>query len=368
MKKLFRQRAAEQYGDDFFADTRMSFGEHIEDLRSHLVRALKWFGLGMLLGFFVAKPMLDYITRPVDQAIQSFYQKRKLTVGEGVEDPNHPLHKDNPVKLLVEMPAKEVVEGLRKVIPEAKLPEVTDQTPGVVMSVKILNPALLVKQTMTMHEAMGRRNVLTALSATEAFFVWMLVALVVGLVLSSPMVLYEIWSFVAAGLYPHEKRYVHVLLPFSIGLFLLGVAVCQFFVMPAALDALFAFNAWLDIEPDLRLSEWLGFAIMMPVVTGICFETPLVMMFLGLIGVFTAKDFLAKWRVALIILLIFAAIFSPSIDPLSLFILWIPMSLLYFLGVLLVKRVEGKPLEEAPTVEEVPFDPDMMKSKEPRTK
>jgi sec-independent protein translocase protein TatC len=137
--------------------------------------------------------------------------------------------------------------------------------------------------------------------------------------------------------------------------------ICQFFVMPAALDALFAFNAWLDIEPDLRLREWLSFAIMMPVITGVCFETPLVMMFLGLIGVFTAKDFLAKWRVAVFILLIFAAIVSPSIDPLSLFILWAPMSALYFLGILLVARVQPKPIEEKETVEEVPFDPDMMK-------
>jgi sec-independent protein translocase protein TatC len=361
MNKQFRQRAAEQYGDDFFADTRMSFGEHIEDLRGHLVRSLKWFMLGMFLGFFVAKPVLAYITQPVDAAIHRFYEDRRLTVGEGAENPNHVLNKDKPIDLLVEVPAKSIVEGLRKSVPGAKLPEVTDQTPGVVVNVKILNPAYLVKQTLGLHESMGRRNVLTALSATEAFFVWMLVALVVGLVLSSPMILYEIWSFVAAGLYPHEKRYVHFLMPFSIGLFLAGVAVCQFFVMPAALDALFSFNAWLDIEPDLRLSEWLGFAIMMPVVTGICFETPLVMMFLGLIGVMTAKDFLAKWRVALIVLLVFAAIFSPSVDPISLFILWIPMSLLYFLGVLLVKRVEGPRLEEEPTVDEVPFDPDMMK-------
>ncbi|HMP17956.1 MAG TPA: twin-arginine translocase subunit TatC, partial [Gemmatales bacterium] len=68
--------------------------------------------------------------------------------------------------------------------------------------------------------------------------------------------------------------------------------------MPAALQYLFSFNAWLEIDPDLRLREWLSFAITMPVITGICFQTPLVMMFLGKIGVFTSADFLSKWRIA----------------------------------------------------------------------
>ena len=60
---LFRSRAHETYGDDFFAETKMSFGEHIEDLRSHLMRALKWFALGMVLGFLFAKPMLWLILK-----------------------------------------------------------------------------------------------------------------------------------------------------------------------------------------------------------------------------------------------------------------------------------------------------------------
>src|SRR5688572_14837926 len=114
---VFRQRAAEQYGDDFFAETRMSFGEHIEDLRSHLVRALKWFGIGMLLGFVVSKPVLDYITRPVNDAIKRFYADRRHTVGMGVENPNHVLNQMEPVHLQLEASAWEVTEGLKKVLP-----------------------------------------------------------------------------------------------------------------------------------------------------------------------------------------------------------------------------------------------------------
>lgn len=360
---LFRQRAHQTYGDDFFADTKMSFGEHIEDLRSHLVRALKWFALGLVLGFVFAKPALDYITKPVNAAIANFYEERRKTVGEGTEDPNHPLNQQK-TELLLTIPAKEVIEWFKKVSPSTKVPEVTEQTPPLQVTARLENPARLAYFQVKLHEQMGHRNVLTALSATEAFVVWMMISLVLGLILASPMILYELWSFVAAGLYPHERRYVYYLLPMSIGLFFGGVFVCQFFVMPAALEALFGFNAWLEIDPDLRLKEWLGFAILMPLITGICFQTPLVMLFLGKIGIVSAADFLAKWRIAVFILLVFAAVVSPSVDAVSLFILWVPMCALYFLGIFLVKMVEKERAEaerEDENVDEVPFDPDMMK-------
>lgn len=359
---LFRDRAAKSYGDDFFADTRMSFGEHIEDLRTHLIRALKWFALGLILGFVFAKSMLDYITKPVDAAIANFYEERRKTVGEGADKPEHPLNK--PITLMIDIPAQELLKLVKNVAPDAKIPPVSDQAPAQRLTVTIVNPAKLAYEQLPIHERMGHRNVLTALSATEAFVVWMMISLVLGLIIASPMVLYELWAFVAEGLYPHEKKYVYYLLPASIGLFFGGVLMCQFFVMPAALEALFSFNAWLEIDPDLRLKEWLGFAIMMPLITGICFQTPLVMLFLGKIGLFTAADFLAKWRIAAFVLLIFAAIVSPSVDAVSLFILWVPMCGLYFLGILLVKMVENQrvaEIEPEAAVDEVPFDPDMMK-------
>jgi sec-independent protein translocase protein TatC len=357
---LFGKRTTAVYDDDFFADTRMSFGEHIEDLRSHLVRALKWFALGLILGFVCAKPMVNYITKPVEVAIKQYYDERRETVGKGGEQTDHRLNK--PVPLKFDVKPSDLSKLVMKVMPEAKLPPVVDDSQTVELELILKNPAKLVYEEIPIMKEMDRKGSLTALSATEAFVVWMLVALVLGLVISSPLVLYELWSFVASGLYPHEKKYVYYLLPMSIGLFLGGVLVCQFFVMPAALQALFSFNAWLEIDPDLRLREWLGFAIMMPVFTGICFQTPLVMMFLGKIGLFTSADFLAKWRGAVFILMIVAAIFSPSIDAVSLFILWVPMCALYFFGIFLVKVVEGQREEEpAEQVDEVPFDPDMMK-------
>lgn len=361
---LFSKRTSAQYSDDFFADTRMSFGEHIEDLRKHLIRAIKWAVLGLILGFVFAKPMLNYITKPVNDAIKNFYEERRKTVGEGAENPDHELN-SNPVKLKFEITPQEIVSLAQKISPEIKFPAINDQTPTQEITLTLKTPGFLAKQLIPINKKIDHADTLTALSATEAFMVWMMLSLVLGIIIASPLILYELWAFVAAGLYPHEKKYVYYLLPSSIGLFFAGVLMCQFFVMPAALEALFSFNAWLEIDPDLRLKEWLGFAIMMPLITGICFQTPLVMLFLGKIGILSAADFLSKWRIAVFILLIFAAVVSPSVDAVSLFILWLPMCGLYFLGILLVKMVEkerqDKEAEFESKVDEVPFDPDMMK-------
>ena len=112
-----------------------------------------------------------------------------------------------------------------------------------------------------------------------------------GLVLSSPWVFYQLWAFVAAGLYRHERQYVKKFLPFSLGLFLGGVLLCFFGVLPLTLKFLLQFNVWLGIEPTLRISEWMSFATILPLVFGLAFQTPLVMLFLARIGIFTADDY-----------------------------------------------------------------------------
>ena len=174
---------------------------------------------------------------------------------------------------------------------------------------------------------------LTTLSIQEGFVVFFKVAIMAGFVIASPMVFWQIWAFIAAGLYPQEKRLVHVYLPFSLGLFIIGVLVCQFVVIPKAVAALLWFNEWLDLQPDLRLNEWLGFAIFMPVVFGLSFQTPLVMLFTYMIGVFDIETFKEKRRMAFFLMAVFAAVITPSTDAFSMMFMWVPMCFLYEIGI-----------------------------------
>jgi len=175
-----------------------------------------------------------------------------------------------------------------------------------------------------------------SLNAHESFMIWMKAAVVTGLVLASPMIFYFIWEFVGAGLYPHERKHIYVYLPFSIALFLGGAALAFFVVFRYVLHFLFGFNRLMNIDPDPRISEWMGFVIFLPVGFGISFQLPLVMLLLERIGIFTVQSYLSKWRVAVLVIFVTAMFLTPA-DPVSMLLMGLPMTALYFGGILLCK-------------------------------
>jgi sec-independent protein translocase protein TatC len=117
-------------------------------------------------------------------------------------------------------------------------------------------------------------------------------------------------------------------------------------VIPRAIEALLWFNEWMGLKPDMRLNEWLGFAIFMPVIFGLSFQTPLVMLFLHRLGIMDADSFAGKRRYAWFAMAVFAAVCTPSTDALSMLFLWVPMSLLFELGIFLIRLSPREPLIE----------------------
>ncbi len=136
----------------------------------------------------------------------------------------------------------------------------------------------------------------------------------------------------AAGLYPHEKKYVHYYLPISIALFVFGVCLAFFFVFKPVLTFLFTFNASMGINPQVRIGEWLSFVMFLPLGFGIAFQLPLVMLFLNRIGIFSVEAYTSKWRIAVMIISVLSMILTPA-DPVSMIMLGVPLTALYFLGI-----------------------------------
>jgi sec-independent protein translocase protein TatC len=334
--------------DDFFAETRMSFGDHIEDLRKHLWRAIKGFFVAVIFSFFIAKSVLAFIAAPVEAQLVEFYERRVKQVAEDLKAKDPDLVKKNQPKPLDLTISRQQLEryGIK----------VGPKTPEQLTLKFEYRPVDFEIANSEARQLVGRRPALSTLNVQEAFVVFFKVAIVTGFVLASPWVFFQIWSFIAAGLYPHEKRYVNVFLPFSLFLFLLGVGVCEFLVMPKAVEALLWFNEWLGLEPDLRLNEWLGFAIWMPVIFGLSFQTPLVMLFLERIGLFNVDAFRGKRRIVWFLMAIFAAVITPSTDAFSMLFLWVPMCLLYELGIGLILLSPRQP----PLEVEVPEPEDMV--------
>ena len=183
----------------------------------------------------------------------------------------------------------------------------------------------------------------------EAFFTRMLVAFVAGLFLASPMIFYQIWAFVAPGLYDEEKRYIIPIAFLSAIFFTAGGAFCYFIVFP------FAFNFFISYSsPEIvitpKISDYLSFVLKLLFAFGIIFEMPIFTLFLARLGIITAKAMRRFRKYAVVIIFILAAILTPP-DVLSQFLMACPMLLLYELSIG-VAAIFGRKKKSKKTAEE----------------
>jgi sec-independent protein translocase protein TatC len=175
------------------------------------------------------------------------------------------------------------------------------------------------------------------LNVQEAFMTYMKVSFIAGLVIASPWMFYQLWLFVAAGLYPHERKYVHTYLPMSVLLFLGGVVFCFYGVLPTVLNFLLSYNINMEITAQIRISEWISFAVMLPLMFGISFQLPLAMLFLSKINIFKVEHYIGQWRLAVLAIAIISMVLTPTPDPMTMLMMMTPLLVLYALGIALCK-------------------------------
>jgi len=369
--------------DDLFNEeegmVRMTFGEHLEDLRRRLLLSLIMVVPCTILGFFLGDWLVEEMSRPVKNALTSYYadrRKEKLSALElarkAEEDGLLPADKKikrEPILLYVER--ESLRQAIRRAFPELNLPESPPQesaqdtsqnaapagtgsvpapknspgsdlqaAPGKTDKIKIIAEVDHDEMQVAAEDEFNRNAYIT-LGPQEGFMAYMKVSIVAGLVMASWWIIYQLWQFVAEGLYKHERKVVYRAMPLSAALFIVGVLFCFFIVLPVVLNFFFGINKWLKIEPNIRLSEWLGFATILPLIFGVCFELPLVMLVLESIGIFKVEDYMSKWRHAILIISILAMIVTPTTDPGSMMLLMGPMAGLYFAGIGLVQMRRG---------------------------
>jgi sec-independent protein translocase protein TatC len=169
------------------------------------------------------------------------------------------------------------------------------------------------------------------------FFIHMSTSFWLGLVVSFPVVIYQMWSFVSPALYEHEKR--HARLAFLAGnvLFYLGVVVGYLTVFPMALRFLSTYQVSQIVANQISLSSYMDNFLSMIFMMGVVFELPLLCWMLSSIGVLHRSFFATYRRHAIVVLLIVAAIITPA-DPFSMLVLFFPLYLLYEASALIVKK------------------------------
>ena len=185
-------------------------------------------------------------------------------------------------------------------------------------------------------KGLGYDPVLVALRPQDRFLAYAKVSGLVSVFLCSPVVIYHLWQFVAAGLYQHERRYVHVIFPFSAVSFILGVLFAYFILVRFGLRFLYSFGDDTLIRTTPTLRENIDFVIKMSLVLGVVFQLPLVMLGLEKMGVVTVKQLAGGRRFALLGCLVLGMVLT---DPSAVTQLMLagPMYALYEVGILLCR-------------------------------
>lgn len=371
--------------DDLFQHTAMTFGEHLEELRAALFKAVISIGIGFGIGLWFAPNIVQMIQSPLENALDEYYRQEAEEFVVARLPPE--LQKDEAARSLVwdqGLIPQEAFVDPRQVMKElrAKSPAVAPARVTNAAAAPAETPPSATPQSDSPETAVTRPADTDAKSATpadtaqatasatgadakkftkedmlrvfvwhplsdddrmkvknfnpqESFVIYIKAAFLFGAVVASPFAFYFLWSFVAAGLYPHERKYIHTFLPASVGLFIAGASLAFFAVFPPVLRFFFGITKSMGQGIEPRISEWMSFVLLLPLGFGVAFQLPLVMLFLERIRIFTVKAYLAKWRVAVLLMAIAAMVLSPGGDPYSMMMMLGPLILLYFGGIAL---------------------------------
>ncbi len=175
----------------------------------------------------------------------------------------------------------------------------------------------------------GGLGKLQSIEITENMGVYMKVSLLSGFIFALPYILYQLLAFIMPGLKPGEKRWVIMAIPLATLLFVIGVAFSYFVMLPAAIPFLTNF---LSIPTTPRLSNYFNFITNLMFWIGIAFEAPLVVFVLAKLRMVSAKALLKQWRIAIVVIAAIAALITPTVDPVNMGLLMLPLFLIYLLS------------------------------------
>ena len=196
--------------------------------------------------------------------------------------------------------------------------------------------AFIIKPLLVMDEN------LIVTGVTEAFFVKLKLSLLGGLVIALPIVLWSLWGFFKPALYPHERKYVYILLPIMLILFAGGVSFAFFLIMKLILN-FFIFIVGDTLETMFKVDEYVAFVMSMCIPFGLVFELPVVVFFLSKLGIVRHALLARNRKYALLIIVVLSAALTPGGDPFSQLLMAGPVYLLYEISIIVAKLAKPSP-------------------------
>lgn len=316
-------------------ETTMSLGDHLEELRARLILAILGLVVGTVVCLFFGKSIIHFIEHPYNKVIQGHSQAKTQAKLKEIKSPNSPVY-------ILDIFTANLLKALND-------PDAPDIDPNAVKFAQRIytqtianlaeDPNYIAAATDTYSSVFARQ--LIAIAPADPFIAFMKISLISGLIIASPWVFYQLWMFVAAGLYENERRYVRLAVPFSTGLFVTGALFFLFIIAPLCLKFFLDFGELIGVSANWTFDKYISFVTMLMLVFGLAFQTPIAIFVLTRTGLVPIKS-LKKARGYIIVAITFIAAVATPPDVLSQIALAIPLYALFEIGILLSWFVERR--------------------------
>lgn len=322
---------------------QMSFLNHLDELRGRIIRSVAFVFVAFIGCWFVSDYIYNFLAIPIQQALAEAQRNEPVFVGMTGQEtilPNSVLKDGDTGRYVFRRATK---------IGSSVIPEGTSVTVKVgkdlfgrvgVFTDEVLfsGEAVIPKGVMLPFDFnfkpkpfAGMNEKLVVTTAMEPFSLFVKVSIYSALALAVPFLLWQIWAFVSPGLYPHERRYALPFVLLSTVSFVIGGAFAYKIVFPPAAKYLLGLGE--DFRLFLNASDYFDFIILIMLAMGVVFQMPAITYVLSRIGIISARFLLRHWKAALIIILIAAAVLSPTNDVPNMLLFAAPMILLYLVSI-----------------------------------
>ena len=322
---------------------QMSFLEHLDELRRRIVRSFIFVIVAATVSFFVSDRIYSFLAAPVQKALAEAQRRQVPIAGysgnETIAAMTSLKENDAGRYVFAEetklgtslIPAGASVMARVMKDGEGKLALFTDEALYSGNAVIPKGVRLPTELGSTIAAFSGVNDKLIVTSAIEPFSLYMKVSLYAAICVSVPFLLFQIWAFVAPGLYPHERAYVTPFILLSSISFLLGAAFAYYVIFPPAAKYLLGLGS--DFRLLLKADDYFDFIIIVMLGMGVVFQMPAITYVLARIGLITAGFLVRIWKTAMIVILVAAAVLSPTNDIPNMMLFAAPMIVLYVVSI-----------------------------------
>lgn len=325
---------------------QMSFLEHLDELRRRIIRSIIFIFVALIFCWFVSRPIYRFLAAPMNRALAEAAQRpvplEGLTGGEQIL-PLKDIKEGDAGRYVFEETTKLGTSGV--VIPPGasvavRVAKGPDGQLGVFTDEALFaGPSVIpkgVRLPLDFQAADGglpnEDDKLVVRTAVEPFSLYLQVSLYAAFCLSVPFLLWQVWAFISPGLYPHERGWAMPFVLMSSISFVAGAAFAYYVLFPPAISYLLGIGS--DFRLFLNASDYFDFIILVLLAMGVVFQMPAVTYVLARIGLVDARFLVSHWKISTVVILVAAAVLSPTNDIPNMLLFAAPMVVLYLISIL----------------------------------